>query len=263
MTIGNSTYHSLQVTLNKRFSHGIAGIATYTFSKALTDTPNNFATQDPVGRNYYDRALDKTFSSLDRPHTIAVGFNYELPFGSGKLWLNHNAIVGKIAGGWQMNGILTYRSGVPLGVSAPQTNPLMNGTVAVSAFGGGAAAPQTPDVIIGAPMMASWNSGFDPAKNVYANIGAFALPSQFFGTGSLYLPGLRSPFYFNEDLGLVKKTKVRERVGVEFRLETFNALNRVVFGSPALNLGTPQTFGKITGVANAARNAQLAAKITF
>jgi len=251
------------MSLNKRFSKGLGGTVVYTFSKDLTDTPNNFATQDSVGRNLYDRDLNKTYASFDRPHSIAIGFNYELPFGPGKMWLNAGGALGKIIGGWQLNGILTYRSGVYLGVSAPQTNPLMNGTVAVSAFGGGAATPQTPDRVVGVPIMASWSGKFDPAKNVYANINAFALPAGYFGTASQTLPGFTSPFYSNEDLGLAKKTKIRERVGIELRLEAFNALNRVVFGSPALNLATPSTFGKITTVANTARNAQLAIKVTF
>jgi hypothetical protein len=112
--------------------------------------------------------------------------------------------------------------------------------------------------------MASWSGKFDPATTKYLNVNAFALPAAYrFGTSTLYLPNVLSPNYYNEDLALVKNTQIKERATLQIRVEAFNTLNRVVFSGPSASLSTPQTFGVITGVANSARNAQIAMKITF
>jgi hypothetical protein len=180
-----------------------------------------------------------------------AAFTYDLPLGPGKRLLNYGGIAGKIIGGWQVNGIVTYSTGVPIQVSAPQSLPLNGG-------------PQTPNSVLGVSQMGSWDGDFDPAKNRYLNSAAFALPGSFqFGNSGYYLPNVLSPNYYNEDLAIVKNTRITERVTLQLRLEAFNALNRVVFSAPASNLGTPQTFGAITGQANAARNGQIALKLTF
>jgi hypothetical protein len=112
--------------------------------------------------------------------------------------------------------------------------------------------------------MGSWSNNFDPATDRYLNINAFSLPAPYhFGTSALYLPNVRSPSYYNEDLALVKNTRIGERFNLQIRLEAFNALNRVVFAAPATDTSVPQTFGVITKQANSARNGQLAAKLTF
>ncbi len=251
-TLGNSTYNSLQVKVEKRFSRGLFATAVYTWGKMLTDADSNSVGNGAVlGRNQYDRSLDKIVSPFYRPQRFVLAFTYELPVGPGKTFLNHDNIAGKIIGGWQVNGILTYMSGNPITVTASQTLPLDSG-------------PQTPNSILGVSQMGSWNGRFDPAVDKYLNIAAFAQPAPYtFGTSALYLPNFTGPSYFNEDLGLVKNVKIYERFNLQFRLEAFNALNRVVFSNPASNVSVPQTFGVITGQANSARNGQIAMKLTF
>jgi hypothetical protein len=186
-----------------------------------------------------------------RPYKFVAAFTYDLPFGQGKRLLNHGGVIDRIIGGWQVNGIVTYSTGVPIQVSAPQSLPLNSG-------------PQTPNSVPGVAQMGSWDGSFDPAKNRYLNSTAFALPAAYqFGTSAYYLPNVFSPNYYNEDLAIVKNTRIAERFSIQLRLEAFNALNRVIFSAPASNLGTPQTFGVVTGQGNAARNGQIALKLTF
>jgi hypothetical protein len=77
-----------------------------------------------------------------------------------------------------------------------------------------------------------------------------------------FIPGLFGPALLNEDLGLVKKTRIAEGVSIDLRFEAFNAFNRTRFGNPATSLSNPQTFGRITS-ASGQRNGQIAVKITF
>lgn len=261
-TTGNSTYHSLQVSLQKRYSSGLSGSFAYTFSKALTDAPNNFVNNASVIRNIYDRSMDKTYPASWRPHVVAIAFNYELPFGPGKPWLSGRGVAGKLIGGWQLNGILRYQNGSPLGVSAPQTNPLYNGSVGIVGGSPAVAIPQTADIVQGVDMMGTWDGSFDPATDRWLNPAAFALPAGVFGTSRPFIPNLYGPAFLNEDLGLIKKTRITERVTLDIRVEAFNAFNRTRFGNPSTNLGNPQTFGRITS-ASGQRNGQVAAKITF
>src|SRR4029078_8459646 len=103
---------------------------------------------------------------------------------------------------------------------------------------------------------------FDPATDRWLNPAAFTVPAGVFGTTNTFIPGLFAPALLNEDLGLVKKTKLSERFSLDIRFEAFNALNRTRFGSPSTSLASPTTFGKITS-ASGQRNGQVAAKITF
>jgi Carboxypeptidase regulatory-like domain/TonB dependent receptor len=261
-TTGNSTYHSLQVYLSKRYSHGLFASVAYTYSKSLTNAPNNFVNNASVDRDIYDSHLSKTYPSNWRPHVVAIAFNYELPVGPGKPLLGWRGAFGKIIGGWQLDGILRYSSGSPLGVSAPQSNPLYNGSVGIVGGSPAVAIPQTADTVLGQRLMGSWSGKFNPATDRWLNPAAFAIPAGVFGTSNTFIPGLFGPAFLNEDVGLVKKTKISERVSLDIRFEAFNALNRTIFGNPATSLASPTTFGKITS-ASGQRNGQVAAKLTF
>ncbi|MGE0405882.1 MAG: TonB-dependent receptor, partial [Candidatus Korobacteraceae bacterium] len=252
---GNSTYHSLQMQLQKRFSNGFSGNVAYTYSKSLTDAPNAFVNNAPVHRSIYDSSLNRTYASVNRPNVLAVGFNYELPFGPGHALLANPGVISKLVGGWQLNGILRYSSGTPLGVSAVQGNPLwaLTGTTAI---------PQTADRVASEPMKLSYDN-FNPRTDRYLNLAAFAPAAGIYGTTSQFIPGLHGPTSLNEDLSLIKKTRITEGVGLDIRLEAFNAFNRTVFGNPNTNRGNSQTFGFITSQGNTPRNGQIALKLTF
>jgi hypothetical protein len=147
-----------------------------------------------------------------------------------------------------------------LGISAPQTNPLYDGAVALN-LGSGSPIPQTADRVSGVPMK-GFSGDFNPRTDLYLNKAAFALPAGTFGNTKILISDLRGFAPYNEDLSLVKKTALTERVNLDLRFEAFNAFNRVIFNNPSTNYGNLSTFGKITS-AGGARNGQIVAKITF
>ena len=168
----------------------------------------------------------------------------------GPLWIRAaRGVAGTIVGGWHLNGILTYKSGSLISVTATQGLPSFAG-------------PNYATTILGVPQMATWSGAFNPAADRYLNVNAFSAPAGY-GTDGQYLPNLRGPVYKDEDLSVSKAIKLRERLNFEIRLETFNTFNRVVFGNPAANISSPLSFGQITSQKNSPRNAQIAARLNF
>lgn len=261
-TRGTSRYHALQVKLDKRYSDGLWATVAYTWADHLTNAPNNFVNNAPMHLNAYDLSMSQLRPSTYRPHVGAVGFLYELPVGAGKAFLDNGSVLARIIGGWQLSGILRYTSGAPLGVSAPQANPVYRGGATAEGVGGSTAIPQTADIVPGVPMKLE-TKDFDPRRDRYLNVAAFAVPAGPFGTSTFTIDGLRGFASLNEDLALAKTVRLQGGSTVQIRVEMFNAFNRVEFGNPASNIGNPETFGRITTQSNSPRNMQIALKVTF
>lgn len=249
--IGNMTYHSLQAKAEKRFSHGLFFLTSYTWSKTLTDSNSALGGFfSPGARDNYNRRLEKALSVYDTPHRLVTAFNYELPIGPGKAFLNVKGPAGKVLQGWQVNGIVSYQSGHPIQIGVNNTLPLFN-------------SGNTPNSVSGqAPELRS-KSGFDPAKDLLLNINAFSIPAQgTFGTSARVLPNARDFPTYNEDFGIMKRTYIKENINFELRFEMFNAFNRVIFGGPATNINDAN-FGQVSSQANGPRNGQFAFKLNF
>jgi hypothetical protein len=254
--VGSSSYNALQAKLEKRLSNGLYLLASYTWDKSITDanttllsTPGNNPSGTGIVRDEYNLRLSRSIASNWQPTVLTTAFTYELPIGPGKMFWKQGGFVGRLTGGWHLNGILTYRSGALISVAAQQ---------AQSNFAG----PNYASTVSNVAQKGNWSGNFDPAVDRYLNINAFSVPTGY-GTGGQYLPNLRGPAFLNEDLSLSKATTIKERLNLEIRLETFNAFNRVVFGAPITNVAVPQSFGQITSQANSPRNAQLAVKLNF
>jgi hypothetical protein len=248
--IGNATYNSLQIKAEKRYSKGLFLLAAYTWSKTITDSSSQLGGFfSSSARDNYNRSLEKALATYDVPSRLVVAFNYELPIGPGKPLLSRG-VASKILGGWQVNGILTYQSGIPIQISANNTLPLFN-------------SGNTPNPVAGQRVENSF-SGFDPAKNVLLNASAFTLPgANQYGSSAQILPNARSFPVYNEDLGLQKKFFIREpSMYFELRFELFNGFNRVIFGGPATNINSAN-FGVVNSQGNSPRNGQIAAKFYF
>ncbi len=244
---GNSTYHSLQSKVEKRFSEGVTFLAAYTFSKTISDS-DVLAGGGPAGQTYYNRKLEKALSTNDVPQIFAGNVVYELPFGPGKSMLTHG-VASRVLGGWMVTGIAQYQVGRPIPLTANNTLPLFNSAL-------------RPNVVLGVPLQNTF-AHFDPAVNSWINAAAFQVPAAFtFGTAAREYANLRAPGFKNESVGLSKKTLLAERVSLTFRAEFFNVFNRVIFAAPASNISAAN-FGKISGQATAPRQGQVSLRLEF
>ncbi|HUQ93833.1 MAG TPA: TonB-dependent receptor [Bryobacteraceae bacterium] len=137
---GHTTYHSLQVKAEKRFSTGLMLLAAFTLSKNLVnaDYPLNggnslFGLAAPQDNANY-RTL-KSHSPNDIPRRLVVSYIYELPFGSGKRF-SFTGPLNLVFGGWQLSGIHSYQTNTPLGFSTTLANPLFGGAILLNVGSG-------------------------------------------------------------------------------------------------------------------------------
>ncbi len=237
-TTGNSTYHSLQLSANRRFSKGLYIMANYTWSKALDYESldrNASLPQDPNNMRAEHGPAD-----FDRRHNFVTSFLYNLPFPG------QQRILSKFTQGWRTNGIFRYVSGSPLTI-VPGTDRALRG-------GGG----QRADVI-GNPVLSSERS-FDAQRAQYFNTAVFAQPA--LGTyGNSGRNAFYGPGQYNLDLSFFKTTTIAERARLEFRWELFNALNHANLGNPNTTLNS-SAFGRIDTVTGP-RIMQLGLKVIF
>ena len=117
--LGQSTYNAMLVKLERRFHNGLNLLASYTYSKTLTDADSalpafvSFSGGGSV-QNSYNLKNEKSLSYQDIPHTFVVSYVYELPVGKGKKFLDKGGAVDRALGGWQIGGVQRYQSGQPL-----------------------------------------------------------------------------------------------------------------------------------------------------
>ncbi len=227
---GESDYKALQVWINRRFTNRLSWQVAYTWSHATSNVPlTSFtsATTDPFNFN-----LDKGDSDLDRRHMFVSNAVYALP--TFKKW---GSLANHLLGDWQLNGIVTLLSGIPLDVTTGLSG---------NYFGLNSSAPGgfRPDLVPGVPIYLH-----GPDKTIYLNPAAFKAPAtgQF---GNLRRGFVRQPGLKNVDFSVAKNWKVRERYGIQFRAEMFNLFNHTNFNGfdPGLGL-VPQrdASGKLNG----------------
>ena len=114
--VGNSNYNSLQIYATQRLSHGLTANVNYTFARAFDDTASNMlaAQTQTTLQSAYDWHSEKALTQLPA-QSLNVLLTYQLPFGKGRQFANSGGIVSQLLGGWQISGIGTYRSGIPIG----------------------------------------------------------------------------------------------------------------------------------------------------
>ncbi|MEP7363487.1 MAG: carboxypeptidase regulatory-like domain-containing protein [Acidobacteriota bacterium] len=250
MTMANSIYHSLQMKIERRFSRGVSVLAAYTAGKIITDSGSQVSPIGPTSlgtvQNWYDLKSERGLSDMDVAQSLTVSFVAELPFGPGKAFGGAMRGAGaKIIGGWQINGISTYRGGVPLALSAPIT--------------GGGNRPNSTGT--SARIDGSRTRGEQIQR--WFDTTQFTLPAAFTnGNVGRTLPDVRGPSFLNTDLSLIKNTAINERITLQFRAEYFNVFNRANLDLPNIAFGSGQ-FGAITGTVGLPRVGQLALKLNF
>jgi hypothetical protein len=260
---GTSSYHALQVSLERRFNSGFSFQTRYTLAHSINDgSVGGGESNGPENVNC--RQCDKGPSVFDIRHNFTVNSIYELPFGPGKKFLNGSRVWEKVVGGWEFSGIGTWHSGHPLTV-------LMNlpGSDTFLLPDGNDQTSQRPDVVPGVPLTLP-SGGHNGLPLI--NMSAFQAPpvdangnfTRFGNAGNGIIRALPS---WQIDLALTKETKLTERVGMQFGVQVFNIFNHVQLGDPGVftldytpgaavpsgvvtNLADPGNFGVITSTVN-------------
>ncbi len=244
----SSIYHSLQVSFDNRFSHGIAAGAHYTWSSLIDDASEVFNPSSrgeiAISQSSFDRRADRGRSTYDRPHRLAANFVYELPKHGVK-----PAILKRFAGGWQVGAFITLQSGSPF-------SPL-NGSDPTLALGG-------IDGLVGTSTRPNLNTTLDVSRMSVEELVAAGGRSLFSTLpGCQYIAGanacdpvqrygnvgrniLRSDGIAQVDFNVLKSIRIAETRRIQFRGEFFNFSNTRNFGIPEArisNVGFANQWG--------------------
>jgi hypothetical protein len=265
--LGFSNYNALQIQLNKRLSHGIQWLANYTFSKTIDNMNSAFG--DTWGMNggrpldYYNLALEKSISQFDQTHFVKIGATYDLPFGKGRtLGRDMNKFADFFVGGWTLQYIGNYSSGMPLGFGAtgtPNANFATNRVVV-----------NNPN---GQPLV---NSAFDQSKfqmnlistpgteaHRYINTSLVSDPGRYVrGNASRMHSQMRGFAFYSDDTSLQKNFFPVERLKIQFRAEFLNMFNRHRLSGINTSAASP-LFGQVTGVSDDRRQIQFGVRADF
>jgi len=247
-----STYHAFQARFDKRFSSGLTMLLSYTNAKLIDDASQavGFLGQAPTHQNVYNRRADRSLSGLDISQRFVASFVYAVPAGRGKaLGSGMPRWMDLAIGNWQVNGIVTFSTSIPLAITNSQNNA------------GAWSDTQRPNVN-GDPKLSGGRST-DENLNQWFNTSVFSQPATYtFGNLGRTLPTVRGDGINNFDLSLFKDFPIKEAYRVEFRAEAFNALNTPQMALPNLAFGSGN-FGKVLAQANSPRQVQLGLKVYF
>jgi hypothetical protein len=277
-----STYNSLQASLTKRLSKGLQFLASYTYAKSIDNSSglDNFDTTSILG-NQLDSRANRGVSDFDRTHRFVLSYLWDLP----RLALARSTAGRVLLSNWQVAGIITAMSGLPIDVvdsnagsfylgannalSRPNWAPGATRSTATSNIPAGyffnPFAFARPTVLTGQLIPSSNGTAIAAATGTdFGNVGRNAL---------------RGPRQTNVDFSVIKRFPFGESKTIEFRAEFFNLFNHVNFANPISNLnaipttgffpngqiipGNAGDFGRITSTSNNPRLIQFALKFNF
>jgi hypothetical protein len=244
-SIGRSSYHAFQFSLDRKLGGGLTYLVSYTWSKSIDIACSGYAaTEGCAIQNPYNLNADKSVSAYDLTHMLSASWVYQLPFGAGKKFTARNGTVNYVIGNWQINGIASLHTGPPftVGVAGDVANTGNNGSLGFY---------ERPN-LVGNPHLAS------PSPGQWFNTAAFQAPEQF-TYGNVGRNTLRADWGRNLDFSIFREFPITESKRLEFRAESFNLTNTPVWGTPSPILNAPN-FGRILSISNAPRQIQLALK---
>ncbi len=237
---GNSSYQSFQARFQQTLRHGLTAVASYTWSKSIDDASSFFTSSGDSNypQDSRNTRAERGLSGFDLRHRLSFSYSYDLPTGKGR-WL----------GGWQTFGIWSFQTGRPFTVAL--LSDLDNSNTGRSMLGFGA--NDRPNVLRQPALSAR-----TPER--WFDTTAFAIPT--YGTfGNAGRNILTGPGYQNISVSLIKNTKLKEGVALQFRAEAFNLLNHANLDLPDIFVGSP-TLGRISSAQNP-RRVQFGIKLLY
>jgi len=265
---GTSNYESLQIELLKSFSHGLSLQASYTYSRTMDDVSDGL---DVLVNDSYQAQDPRNLSSnwgpaeFDVPQRFVMNAAFAIP------WTKHfTGYEGKILDGWTLDGVVTAQSGFPATILS---GPVL-GIPDVALLGGGVdrangdvqafhPVPAGSPAAAAIPSLCTRGVGVILPNTICTDTSGFPLTQPLLGNlGDSGRNQLRLANFANVDLGVYKDTRVREKVTIQFRWETYNLFNRANF-SGFVNTLTSPDFGTYTSTATGPRTMQFGLKAIF
>jgi hypothetical protein len=266
----DSITNALEVRFEKRFSAGWSMLDSYTYQHTIGQTEEDEWAEP---QDTYNLRAERGSIAPDYRHQFTSAWSYQLPFGPGQKLFNGNGPARWIAGGWQLNGIISLYSGQaftpylsfdPTNTGSGGPRPEVVGNPYdfsnVTGFGG---APITPGSIFASCIGATHST-----PQCLYNPGAFTLPPLAPGQTSATEFGdagrgiLRGPAVYDVDFSVFKDFKLTERTMLELRAEVFNLFNTPQF-APPVNPSVDVTPASVSSTVNTSRQIQIVARVSF
>ena len=203
-TIASSSYNSLQVSLDKRFAHGLQFTAAYTFSKSIDEASSFEGILNPL-----PGANNNSLSLFDAKHRFVISYGWDLP-------IKKAGAAGKILNDWSVSGITTYQTGFPIRITSSSDNELMNSF--------DFELPGEPDQIAPFQWQKPQNNGGYYFNNPSDQSSIFTEDGIFGRVGNAPRTICCGPGISQTDLSARKIISLNERMRFEFRAELFNVL---------------------------------------
>lgn len=218
-TQANSHYHALQATVRRAFG-GLDLNMAYTYSHSIDDSSDR---ADATFVDSFNLNANRASSNFDERHILNISYVYDLPF-----FNKASGLKKTLLGGWQLSGITSSQSGVPINI----TNTVFGDNAGV---GNGVGTGSHPD-LTGNPHAVPCTTSTAPGPLLF-NPCAFAAP-QGLTFGKVGRNTLNRPYHTNFNMGLFKSFPIKESTSVEFRWETYNTFNHTQFNHVRRSFGS-------------------------
>jgi hypothetical protein len=228
----NDVFNAMQAQIQRRFKNGFLWQSNFMWSHGITDGSLG-AGESVTFQNQACRACDRSSTNIDVRANFTTNAVYELPFGKGKQFVN-NGVGAAVLGGWELAGIATARSGLPVNITVSRK---------ASALPDGNTSSQRPNYVGGQPLYAA-----NQSITNWFNAAAFAVPAN--GTwGNLGRYAARGPGAVEFDTSLQRRFRITEKFGISLRATAYNLGNHPIYNNPSGNLSS-SAFGRITSIIN-------------
>jgi hypothetical protein len=240
-SVMNTSYHGLQITVEKRMGHHLGVKAFYTFAKAIEGATLENSTTMGGAEDFRNLALERGRSDFDRRHVVVTSVIWDMSY-----FDKTNPVLKAVVNGWQLASTITLQSGLPFNVTT--------GTD-VNFDGNNNDRPN-----LGGNPFLDPNRSRSEVTGAWFNTGAFTSPGSG-ADGNTQRNLLTGPGSKNVDLSITRNFRIRERVSFQARGEATNAFNLVNLSNPTGTMNSP-LFGQIRG-AKDMRQLQVGLRLTF